>query len=162
MPIPPILQEAITKSCRITDCGFCCDQICIQQDDTAEKAISIGMMDIIYRQARFVAISLSDVIITNDEHEAIAAFLSEHNCHATENGDEDDVPHLYDDPPYFQTNPHPLSFYTKVMQSAYFDRAWWWHELSYGCSNLPKRGWVLELACRCISDMMMHAIEPFT
>ncbi|MDI1492361.1 MAG: hypothetical protein OHK93_003575 [Ramalina farinacea] len=164
MPIPPILHEAITKSCESIGCGIWCDQICIQQDDASEKAISIGMMDVIYRQARFVAISLSDVIITTDEHEAIETLLIEYNCHANAKRAEDDVPHLYDEPPHFHTNPHLLSFYTKVMQSAYFDRAWCWHELRMGAGHIfyiqsAKEGCVLELASRFIFVIMMLAMK---
>ena len=122
------------------------------------------MMDVIYRQAQFVAISLSDVIITTDEHEAIDAFLNEYNCHANENRDEDDVPHLHDGPPYFQNNPHLLSFYTKAMQSAYFDRAWCWHELRMGAGHVfyiqsAKEGYVLELASRFVFDIMLLAMK---
>src|SRR5438046_7061514 len=64
LPIPVLLQSAIMNEISGPQEGLWCDQICINQDDEEEKAISIGLMDVIYQQARFVAIAFADVEIS--------------------------------------------------------------------------------------------------
>ncbi|KAK4153782.1 heterokaryon incompatibility protein-domain-containing protein [Chaetomidium leptoderma] len=56
------------------DEGVWLDKLCINQDDQADKAAHIGIMDVIYRSARRVAILLEDVQLKKDEEEAGLAY----------------------------------------------------------------------------------------
>jgi hypothetical protein len=52
---------------RRPDEGVWIDKLCINQDDQADKAAHIGVMDAIYRSARRIAILLEDVQLSKDE-----------------------------------------------------------------------------------------------
>ncbi|KAF2454857.1 hypothetical protein BDY21DRAFT_365878 [Lineolata rhizophorae] len=58
--------------------GIWLDQRCIDQANDAEKRLAIGAMDVVYRQARIVAVVLEDVVLS--QREAVAAREAMRRC----------------------------------------------------------------------------------
>ncbi|KAG8530516.1 uncharacterized protein KY384_005019 [Bacidia gigantensis] len=66
LPISPEIWEIINSLVQ-EDEGIWIDQICIDQNDEAEKRAVIGVMDLVYKSAREVLVPLEDVSLSFDE-----------------------------------------------------------------------------------------------
>ncbi|KAK4120713.1 hypothetical protein N657DRAFT_674114 [Parathielavia appendiculata] len=63
------MMKAVMRLCQ-PDEGVWLDKLCINQDDAADKAAHIGVMDAIYRSARRTAILLEDIQLSKEEEKA--------------------------------------------------------------------------------------------
>lgn len=70
--------------------GIWCDQLCIDQQDLAEKAVSIGLMDGVYRSARIVCMVIDDIEFSEQEPDYLRAYASQFASHLPENPYQDD------------------------------------------------------------------------
>jgi hypothetical protein len=78
LPIPEILQAAILQELETPLGGIWYDQICINQGNASEKAISIGLMDLIYQQARRTVVPLADVELDEGDIEYLESYIPEY------------------------------------------------------------------------------------
>ncbi|RMZ68229.1 heterokaryon incompatibility het-6 [Pyrenophora seminiperda CCB06] len=98
--------------------GIWIDQICIEQNDSADKQRSVAAMDVIYRSCRRLLIVLEDVELTERE-----ARLSEvHNMQKIAL-DKSWLPSP-------EVRADFLSFYEKVNRARWWTRAWCLHEFN--------------------------------
>ncbi len=163
LPIPPLLFAALTKELKSDLEGIWCDQICIDQDDNEEKALSIGMMDMVYREARRTVVALADIEISEEEQACLESYLKITSA-MNLNKIPWEIPHSYQNPPYMNSNPVLHDLYWKIIGSKSFQRAWCAHELRLGrqqnflaaCQN--KRT-VLRLTAPFIAHLVFLASE---
>jgi hypothetical protein len=64
LPIPPLLWKALICELQGSSEGIWCDKICINQAGNVEKTTSIGLMGLVYQEARCVVATLADVVMT--------------------------------------------------------------------------------------------------
>ncbi|KAF2001886.1 hypothetical protein P154DRAFT_553372 [Amniculicola lignicola CBS 123094] len=112
--------------------GLWFDQVCINQDDEAEKSTSLGAIDLIYRNARTVVVALDDISV--DEHEEI--FLQQYVEQYTVADSNTHHPNQGLSPPFMQANPSLRSFLERILSSVWFERAWCAHEMRMGQSHV--------------------------
>ena len=138
-----LYNALLNERCSPSD-GVWIDQVCINQDDEAEKQVSVNAMDIIYKCARAVVILLDDIEITKIEEEILQMYILEFEAQGA--ADEGSLhPHYDDNPPYMTTNTLMRTVFLKLVQSRYFSRAWCMHETRLGkqhvflvcCEQLP-------------------------
>jgi len=129
--MPLLLYNALLNERSSKSEGVWVDQLCINQDNEAEKQITVNSMDIIYKCARAVVILLDDVEITENEQDALRAYIREYEA-AGETHDGFRNPHYDDDPPYITTNILMRAVYEKILQARWFSRAWCMHEARLG------------------------------
>ena len=138
LPTSPTMFQAILNERQSEDEGLWVDQICINQEDEAEKAISIGMMDTIYKSARVVVIALDDVAVTDDEAEVLEVYLDASNSSGPSESLDSLEQHLeHGSNPTRKSN--LLVFHDavkKIIESQYFERAWCHHELRLGRNHI--------------------------
>jgi Heterokaryon incompatibility protein (HET) len=189
IPTSTAMFQAVLNERQSTDEGIWFDQVCINQKDGKEKAVSIGAMDIIYRSARSVVIALDDVTIGEDEERFLREYFGLDNiyeysgtfslhsfkCDIRENAQR-----------YSKyTDDHPIVFeiLQKILNSTYFDRAWCNHEMRLGqdlvflahCTGCGAFGetrflrmtsmflyvlWSLALLGDSEISLMLHGIRP--
>jgi hypothetical protein len=104
-----------------------CDQICIDQQNKAEKAVSVGLMDIIYQEARCVVVALSQ-----EEQAFLESYIPDYLSIAQPERPGWRVPHRIEEPPFLETHPILYEIYWKIVESDYFKRAWCSHEMRMG------------------------------
>ncbi|KAF2812166.1 uncharacterized protein BDZ99DRAFT_518025 [Mytilinidion resinicola] len=133
--------------------GVWFDQVCINQDDEDEKAVSIGAMDSIYKNARTVVIALDDIEADPEE----VTFL-QHYIPAYENASEPltTQPNWGQRPPFMHTQPAFASFFARVLSSVWFERAWCGHEMRLGRTH------VFLVPCRAASPDEPYTFIRFT
>lgn len=129
LPIPPILYKALVTELQSTSEGIWCDQICIDQQNKAEKAISVGLMDIIYEEARCVVVALADVLLSQEEQNFLESYIHDYLSIAQPERPGWRVPHRIEEPPFLVKHPILYEIYWKIVESDYFTRAWCSHEM---------------------------------
>ncbi|KAF2689948.1 hypothetical protein K458DRAFT_412794 [Lentithecium fluviatile CBS 122367] len=113
--------------------GLWFDQVCIIQEDKNEKAVAIGAMDIIYKNARTVVVALDDITATGDELFFLEQYIQQH---AFAGSQPNYQPNRALNPPFMQQQPLFSSFVTRVLSSIWFERAWCAHEMKMGRSHV--------------------------
>jgi len=136
LPIPPLLYGALVKELHSRSGGIWCDKICIDQNNEAEIAVSIGLMDVIYQEARCVAIALADVLISKEEQDWLQKYIPDYLSIARSEPLRWRVPHRGEEPPYLEKNPIFYGIYWKIGESDYFQRAWCSHEMRMGKEHI--------------------------
>jgi hypothetical protein len=136
LPIPPLLYGALVKELHSRSEGIWCDQICIDQNNKAEIAVSIGLMDVIYQEARCVAIALTDVLISKEEQDWLQKYIPDYLSIAKSEPLRWRIPHRGEEPPYLEKNPIFYGIYWKIVESDYFQRAWCSHEMRMGKEHI--------------------------
>lgn len=136
----PMVQAAMSLR-KDTDEGIWLDKLCINQNDTTDKKVHIGAMDIIYKSARRVIILLEDVQLTEEETTAGLAYAGfyEDMCQevmklelegpakgAFVNGYFPDREEASDNLAQLQSNGG--KFAKKLLGARWFSRAWCAHE----------------------------------
>lgn len=113
--------------------GLWFDQVCINQEDEIEKAITIGSMDSIYSNARVVVVSLDDVSVTLEELQFLEQYHPQYTFSNLPLGQQ---PNRRLRPPFMQQYPLFRSFLERVLNSMWFERAWCAHELRMGRNHV--------------------------
>ncbi|OAG12071.1 uncharacterized protein CC84DRAFT_1108090, partial [Paraphaeosphaeria sporulosa] len=113
--------------------GLWFDQVCINQEDEIEKALAIGAMDSIYKNARLVVAALDDVSVTLEELQYLEQY---YHKYVLSDLPLDQHPNLGLDPPVMQQYPWLRSFVERILGSMWFERAWCAHELRMGRSHV--------------------------
>ncbi|KAJ4295165.1 hypothetical protein N0V90_007175 [Kalmusia sp. IMI 367209] len=113
--------------------GLWFDQVCINQEDEAEKAAAIGTMDTIYKNARVVVAALDDIAAMAEE----VQFLEQYNQqYVFSSLPLDQHPNRGLRPPIMQQHPLFRSFVERVLSSIWFERAWCAHEMRMARSHV--------------------------
>jgi hypothetical protein len=118
---------------RRTGEGLWFDQVCINQEDENEKAIAVGSMDSIYKNARLVVAALDDVSVTVEELQYLEQYYHQY---VFSDLPLDQHPNRGLNPPVMQQYPWLRSFVERVLGSMWFERAWCAHELRMGRSHV--------------------------
>ncbi|KAF2449635.1 hypothetical protein P171DRAFT_451796 [Karstenula rhodostoma CBS 690.94] len=113
--------------------GLWFDQVCINQEDEIEKALAIGAMDSIYRNARIVVAALDDVSITVGELHHLEQYYHQY---VFSDLPLDQHPNRGLNPPVMQQYPWLRSLVERILGSMWFERAWCAHELRMGRSHV--------------------------
>lgn len=113
--------------------GVFFDQVCINQEDDAEKAIAIGAMDTIYKNARMVVVALDDIAATDDELFFLQQYVQQY---AYSELPLNQHPNRGLDPPFMQQHTLFWSFLERVLNSIWFERAWCAHEMRMGRNHV--------------------------
>ncbi|KAF2261996.1 hypothetical protein CC78DRAFT_546210 [Lojkania enalia] len=146
LPISKWMFEAVSRERREGE-GLWYDQVCINQEDEAEKTIAMGVMDLIYKNARSVIVTLDDILAGYEEQ----AFLNQYVPQMAISQISSKSPY-----PVLEIN-HPLrSFCERVLSSIWFERAWCAHEMRLGRSH------IFLVPCRSREDTEAHSIIRFT
>ena len=99
--------------------GIWVDQLCIAQDDPAEKAIAVATMDITYKSARLVVIAIEDVTLEENEAKVLLDISHQYDTLGAEFWRQ-----IYAKPP----EPLFMSTFWKLFSARWFTRAWCGHE----------------------------------
>ena len=106
--------------------GVWIDQLCIPQDDPAEKAIAIGTMNITYKSARLVVIVIEDVVLEENEAKVLQDISHQYDTLGTEFWRQTESADIF----IHQKRLNPLFISTlwKLYSARWFTRAWCGHE----------------------------------
>lgn len=118
-----VLREKVAKE------GLWFDQVCIDQDDEAEKALTIGAIDTIYSNARAVVVALDDIVASPEEEQFLRCYLDQYSYSDIA---IDQQPNAHQNPPFMYRYPAFVSFFERFIDSEWFERAWCAHEMRLG------------------------------
>ncbi|OCK81198.1 hypothetical protein K432DRAFT_296109 [Lepidopterella palustris CBS 459.81] len=133
LPTTPAMFQAVLRQRESEYEGLWFDQVCINQDDEAEKAVSIGAMDSIYKNARTVVIALDDIEADPDEVAFLRHYIESYSHSMEPLARQPNYGHR---PPFMQTQPAFKSFFERVLSSLWFERAWCGHEMRLGKTHI--------------------------
>src|ERR1700761_6120740 len=141
--------------------GVWVDRICIDQENSEEKKISIGSMDIIYRACRRLIIVLEDVQLTRSE-DAVGikyAALYEKMCVIVREKSLEGVKKINFIESYWKIDtpdmPAVVPFTMKMLGARWYTRAWCAHEI-----RVNERGRVNNPLFLCFgADGQIHSFE---
>ncbi|KAF2626104.1 hypothetical protein BU25DRAFT_411937 [Macroventuria anomochaeta] len=128
LPTSGTLFQAVLKEKSARE-GLWFDQVCINQDDEAERATIIGAIDAIYKNARTVVVALDDIVATPEEEQFLRSYLDQYSYSDLA---IDQQPNAHQNPPFMYQHPAFVSFFERFIQSEYFERAWCAHEIRLG------------------------------
>ncbi|MCJ1394823.1 hypothetical protein MMC18_007703 [Xylographa bjoerkii] len=131
LPIHSSLFQALLNERESDSEGVWCDQICIDQSNESEKQVAIGLMDVIYKEARCVVVSLDDVTIDLDEEEFLRRYLETYDGIKL-NDETRRIPRLREAPPNIHSLRVLIRLYEKIIGARWFTRAWCAHEMRMG------------------------------
>ncbi len=132
LPTSGSIFQAVLRERTVGE-GLWIDQVCINQDDKNETALTIGSIDTIYQNARTVVIALDDVLAGQEEEQFLRYYLSECDCSELPYEQPRSVGMT---PPFMQRHASFRSFFERVMNSAWFERAWCAHEARMGRNHV--------------------------
>ena len=131
LPINPSLFQALLNERESEFEGVWCDQICIDQSNESEKQVAIGLMDLIYKEARCVVVALDDIKIDLAEEEYLRRYIETYD--GIELNDETRrLPRLRKIPPNMHSFSVLIRLYEKILKARWFTRAWCAHEMQMG------------------------------
>ncbi|KAJ8105454.1 hypothetical protein OPT61_g10167 [Boeremia exigua] len=128
LPTSGAVFQAVLKE-RCPGEGLWFDQVCINQDDDAERAATIGATDRIYSNARVVVVALDDVVATIAEEQFLRCYLDQYSYSDLP---ADQQPNAHQNPPFMYHYPAFISFFERFIESEWFERAWCTHEMRLG------------------------------
>jgi hypothetical protein len=127
LPVSPLLYRALLHERQSAHEGVWIDQVCINQESSAEKQIAVNAMDLIYKCARTVIILLDDIKVSLAEQDFLASYIVEFEQY---DGSESFLePHYNERPPFMKANPVLRNFFLKLVGAKWFERAWCMHEM---------------------------------
>ncbi|KAH7135589.1 heterokaryon incompatibility protein-domain-containing protein [Dendryphion nanum] len=126
LPTSGAMFQAVLRERQDANEGVWFDQVCINQEDEAEKAIAIGAMDSIYKNARAVIVALDDIVIPDDEAYFIRQYIEQF---ASSDLTLNQQPNRGLNPPFMEQQPCLRSFADRILNSIWFERAWCAHEM---------------------------------
>jgi hypothetical protein len=128
LPTSGTLFQAVLKEKAVGE-GLWFDQVCINQDDDAERATTIGAIDTIYKNARLVVVALDDIVATFEEEQFLRCYLDQYSFSDL---NLDQQPNANQTPPFMCQYPAFVSFFERSISSEWFERAWCAHEMRLG------------------------------
>ncbi|KAL1594847.1 hypothetical protein SLS59_008660 [Nothophoma quercina] len=128
LPTSSALFQAVLREKSPAE-GLWFDQVCINQEDDAERATTIGAIDTIYKNARVVVVALDDIIVTPEEEQFLRCYLNTYSCSDLS---IDQQPNARQTPPFMYQYPVFVSFFERFIESEWFERAWCAHEMRLG------------------------------
>ncbi|KAF1911072.1 hypothetical protein BDU57DRAFT_485483 [Ampelomyces quisqualis] len=132
MPTSDVIFQAVLQEKRVNE-GIWYDQLCIDQNDEAERVASIGAIDSIYKNARIVIVALDDIAVLPEEERLLRYYVEQYNFSKLS---YDQQPNVALSPPLMQQKPLLFSFLERILSSSWFDRAWCAHEMKSGQSHV--------------------------
>ncbi|KAJ4371247.1 hypothetical protein N0V83_004464 [Neocucurbitaria cava] len=132
LPTSAALFQAVLRERRKGE-GLWFDQVCINQKDEVEKAMTIGAIDVIYENSRTVVVALDDVMAPPEEEQLLRYYVKQYD-YATAASDQQ--PNLGMSPPFMHQCAALKSFLERIINSAWFERAWCAHEMRMGQSHI--------------------------
>ena len=133
LPISPLMFSALAAERGARTTGVWIDQLCIDQKNKKEKAISVGAMDAVYRCARWVVVALLDIEVHLAQQKFLRDFIKDYENPSHGHGE---TPHKRETPPYLQRYPVLKRFFYTILGSRWFTRAWCSHEMEIGENHL--------------------------
>ncbi|KAF1352665.1 hypothetical protein EJ07DRAFT_168791 [Lizonia empirigonia] len=128
LPTSGVLFQAVLQEKMVGE-GLWFDQVCIDQDDDAERATTIAAVDKIYENARTVVVALDDVVATPEEEQFLRCYLDQY---IYSDVDVNQQPNACQNPPFMYQYPAFVSFFERFIGSKWFKRAWCVHEMRLG------------------------------
>ncbi|KAF3044360.1 hypothetical protein E8E12_009500 [Didymella heteroderae] len=152
LPTSGALFQAVLKEKSAGE-GLWFDQVCVNQDDDAERATTIGAIDAIYRNARVVVVALDDIVATPEEAHFLRCYMDQYSyCDLA----IDQQPNARQNPPFMYQYPAFVSFFERFSNSECFERAWCSHEMRLGQQH------VFLLRCSSQYDDDIQTVIRFT
>ena len=109
--------------------GLWFDQVCISQDNETEIMTAVGAIDTVYKNARTVVVVLDDVTVAPAEEKFLRYYVEQYNSFELSPEQE---PNIGMSPPFMRRNALFRSFFQRVIDSTWFERAWCAHEMRTG------------------------------
>ncbi|MCJ1287129.1 hypothetical protein MMC26_006477 [Xylographa opegraphella] len=131
LPIHSSLFQALLSERESESEGVWCDQFCIDQSNEVEKRVAIGLMNIIYKEARCVIVALDDIVIDVGEEEYLRRYIKTYDGLKL-NDETRRLPRLRETPPHIDSLRALVRFHDKILGAKYFTRAWCAHEMRMG------------------------------
>ncbi|KAH6633011.1 heterokaryon incompatibility protein-domain-containing protein [Boeremia exigua] len=128
LPTSGALFQAVLKEKNPSE-GLWFDQVCINRDDDAERAATIGAIDRIYSNARVVVVALDDIVASPAEEQFLRYYLEQYSYCDLPAGHQ---PNVRQNPPFMYHYPVFVSFVERVLGSEWFERAWCAYEMRLG------------------------------
>ncbi|CAO2655721.1 Nn.00g045240.m01.CDS01 [Neocucurbitaria sp. VM-36] len=132
LPTSAAIFQAVLRERRIGE-GLWFDQVCINQKDEVEKAMTVGSMDVIYANARTVVVALDDVEATPEEEQFLRYYIEQYDYATVPSNQQ---PNLGLSPPFMHQCAALKSFLERIITSTWFERAWCAHEMRTGQSHV--------------------------
>lgn len=152
LPTSGALFQAVLKEKSAGE-GLWFDQVCINLDDDAERATTIGAIDAIYRNARVVVVALDDIVATPEEEQFLRWYMDQYSYSDLT---IDQQPNARQNPPFMYQYPAFVSFFERFSNSEWFERAWCAHEMRLGQQH------VFLLRCLSRHDDEVQTVIRFT
>jgi hypothetical protein len=152
LPTSGALFQAVLKEKSAGE-GLWFDQVCINLDDDAEQATTIGAIDAIYRNARVVVVALDDIVATLEEEQFLRCYMDQYSYSDLA---IDQQPNARQSPPFMYQYPAFISFFERFSNSEWFERAWCAHEMRLGQQH------VFLLRCSSQYDDEVQTVIRFT
>lgn len=132
LPASNAVFQAVLRERRIGE-GLWYDQICVDQEDEAERVAATGATDIIYKNARAVVVALDDITITPEEEQFLRYYIDHYSRSQQPHNQQ---PYVGLVPPVMSQYPALWSFLERILSSSWFERAWCAHEMKMGQSHV--------------------------
>jgi hypothetical protein len=132
LPTSAVLFQAAVSERHIGE-GLWFDQVCIEQEDEAERVVTMGAIDTIYKNARTVVVALDDIAVLADEEQFLRHYIEQYNYSDLP---LDQQPNSRLNPPFMQQFGAFRSFFERIVGSEWFERAWCAYEMRMGRSHI--------------------------
>jgi hypothetical protein len=131
--------------------GLWIDSLCIRQSDLSEKKLAISSMDVIYERARLVVMLLEDVLLTNQELQAVLEVMGY---------DSEDERSIEPSEINHSVFASLVPGVTKIARARWFTRSWCSHELQMSKESLfiiPADSCILRISISNLRELAYHA-----
>jgi len=147
-PISEIMLQGLLQHRTSSLEGIWIDALCIDQENEVEKRQAIGSMDIVYKSARLVLITLEDIRLSEEEEQAFQAVL-----------DDVDRPEPRDWYPTEDQLRHLSEVLLTILSARWFTRAWCSHEFQLTSRRaflIPGAHGLVEASVSALEDLYWH------
>jgi hypothetical protein len=133
-PLPTINEvfQAVLRERRLGE-GLFYDQVCVDQENEAERFASMGCIDVIYKNARTIVVVLDDLHVMRDEERLIRYYAEQYGYLELSH---DHQPNLSLSPPLMHQQPRLWSFFERLLSSSWFEQARCAHEMESGQDHI--------------------------
>src|SRR4051812_14547115 len=91
------------------------------------------MIDVVYRNARAVVVALDDIAVDATEVAFLRAYVNRYSASVLPYNQQPNKGH---NPPFMQSQAPFKSFFERILDSIWFERAWCAHEMRLGRSHV--------------------------